>query len=144
VIRGLSALGAGLLFGVGLWLSGLADPRNVLGFLDVSGEWNPSLLLVMAAAVAVAFAGPRLAATRSTPLLEPRFDVPARREIDARLLAGATLFGVGWGMTGYCPGPGIASLATLDAGPLVFVAAMLAGGLAHRYMPTRRASSPRV
>ena len=142
MIRGLSALGAGLLFGIGLWLSGLADPRNVLGFLDVTGEWNPSLLLAMAAAVAVALPGARFASAQGTPLLEPRFDLPARKEIDAPLVAGATLFGLGWGMAGYCPGPGITSLATLDSGPLVFVTAMLAGGLAYRYIPTRRAWSP--
>jgi uncharacterized membrane protein YedE/YeeE len=128
-MRAVSAFAAGLAFGIGLWLSGLADRRKVLAFLDVAGAWDPSLLFVMAGAVAVALAGYRWALKRKAPLLEPRYDWPPRKEIDAPLLAGAALFGLGWGITGYCPGPALTSLATLDFVPLVFVAAMMAGGL---------------
>jgi uncharacterized protein len=129
MMRQLSAFGAGLIFGFGLWLSGLADPGTVLAFLDLSGAWDPSLLFVMAAAVAVTLAGTRLALKRNKPFLAQRFVLPQRKDIDAPLVAGAAVFGLGWGIAGYCPGPSITALATLETGPFVFVAAMIAGGL---------------
>lgn len=126
-----SAFGAGLLFGVGLWLAGAATPQTVLGFLDVAGAWNPALLFMMAGAVAVTFATSRLVLKRRTPWLAPRFVLPERGAIDGRLVGGAAIFGVGWGLVGYCPGPAITALSTLSPDPIVFVTAMVAGGLAH-------------
>ena len=116
------ALGAGLLFGVGLWLSGMANPRKVLDFLDITGDWDPSLLLVMGGAVAVTAATFR-------PLIRKRdlrFDKTA---IDIPLVAGAAIFGIGWGIGGYCPGPAVTALSNLSVEPLVFVLAMVVGGL---------------
>ena len=118
---------AGLLFGGGLAVSGMTDPRVVLGFLDLAGAWNPALMLVMAAAVPVAFVGYRLAFARGRSWLGGNFDLPRRRGVDRPLLLGAALFGAGWGLAGYCPGPALASLPSLMPGTLVFVAAMLVG-----------------
>ena len=117
----ISAFGAGLLFGVGLWLSGMANPDKVLGFLDVAGDWDPSLLLVMGGAVAVT-------AIAFRPLLKMR-PLSFRKEIDAPLVAGAAIFGLGWGIGGYCPGPALTALSTFNAEVFVFVAAMIAGGV---------------
>ena len=118
---------AGLLFGVGLALSGMTDPAVVLGFLDVAGAWNPALLFVMVGAVPVTFLGYRLAFGRGRPWLAGGFDLPKRRAVDRPLLLGAALFGAGWGLAGYCPGPALASLPSLLPGTLVFLAAMLGG-----------------
>jgi uncharacterized membrane protein YedE/YeeE len=131
VIALLSAFGAGLLFGAGLWLSGLAHPQKVLGFLDVAGDWDPSLLLMMAGAVAVTLAAFRPTLRRGAPWLAPRFELPDRKAIDGRLVLGAAIFGAGWGLGGYCPGPALTALANLSLEPVVFVAAMIAGGLVH-------------
>jgi uncharacterized membrane protein YedE/YeeE len=122
----------GALFGLGLALSGMTDPAVVLGFLDVAGRWNPTLALVMAGAVAVAFLGFRLAGRRETPLITRVFRAPPARAIDARLLAGAALFGLGWGLSGYCPGPALAGLVGLAPGTLAFLAAMLVAMAATR------------
>jgi uncharacterized protein len=124
----ISAFGAGLLFGVGLWLSGMANPRKVLDFLDITGNWDPSLLLVMGGAVAVTAATFR-------PLIRKkdlRFDKTA---IDMPLVAGAAIFGIGWGIGGYCPGPAVTALSNLSVEPVVFVAAMIAGGLLAKILP---------
>lgn len=123
------ALAAGALFGVGLGVSGMARPSKVLGFLDVTGDWDPTLLFVMAGAVGVHLWAYRCMRGRAAPRWDERFFVPAGAPIDARLVAGAVLFGVGWGLGGYCPGPAIVSLATLALPVLVFVGAMLAGML---------------
>ncbi len=137
MIAQLSAFGAGLLFGIGLWLSGMANPRKVLDFLDVAGDWDPSLLLVMGGAVAVTLVLFR-------PLLRLK-KIELRKEIDAPLLAGAAIFGIGWGIGGYCPGPALTALSNLSAEALVFVAAMVVGGLFARIWPSdfsaRRAGS---
>ena len=117
----ISAFGAGLLFGIGLWLSGMANPRKVLDFLDITGNWDPSLLLVMGGAVAVTAAAFR-------PLLKKR-ELSFRKEIDVPLILGAALFGIGWGIGGYCPGPALTALSNLSAEVLIFVSAMIAGGL---------------
>jgi len=116
----ISALGAGFLFGIGLWLSGMANPRKVLDFLDVSGNWDPSLLLVMGGAVAVTAAAFR-------PLLKKQ-KLEFRKDVDIPLLTGAALFGIGWGIGGYCPGPALTALSSLSAEVFVFVAAMVGGG----------------
>jgi uncharacterized membrane protein YedE/YeeE len=121
------ALAAGLLFGAGLALGGMTDPAVVLGFLDVAGAWNPTLAFVMGGALAVTFVGYRLVFRRAGPLLDGRFALPTAHAIDARLLGGAALFGAGWGLAGYCPGPALASLPAAHLGTAVFVLAMLAG-----------------
>lgn len=123
---------SGLIFGVGLAISGMTDPAVVVGFLDVAGAWNPALMFVLAGAVVVTFIGYRLVQRRSTPLLAPRFSVPTGAAIDIPLLGGAALFGVGWGLAGYCPGPALASLLGHDPGTIVFVLAIVAGMIAVR------------
>jgi uncharacterized protein len=127
MIVALAALALGTLFGAGLALSGMTDPAVVLGFLDVAGAWNPALLAVMGGALAVSFAGFRLLRRRPRPLLENRFHLPTATALDARLLGGAALFGLGWGLAGYCPGPALAALIGGSSGTLLFVAAMFAG-----------------
>ncbi|HEY1533711.1 MAG TPA: DUF6691 family protein [Polyangiaceae bacterium] len=120
-----TALLAGLIFGVGLCVSGMTDPKNILAFLDVTGHWSPNLAGVMLGAVAVHAAwlrlGARVTATGLTSLLAPQ------ARIDGALLGGAALFGVGWGLSGYCPGPAIVALGSGALGTIVFVAAMLVG-----------------
>jgi uncharacterized membrane protein YedE/YeeE len=136
-----ASLAAGVLFGVGLVVSQMIDPGKVLAFLDVAGRWDPSLALVMAGALAVAIPGFRLAQARGAPVLGGRFDAPAKRAIDRDLLVGATVFGVGWGLVGFCPGPAIASLAFGRPESLVFVVAMVAGAWLHHARVARRASA---
>ena len=118
---------AGLIFGLGLLISGMANPAKVQNFLDLAGAFDPSLLFVMAGAVVVTLVGYRLVLRAPKPVLTERFHLPAVKDIDARLVGGAALFGVGWGLSGFCPGPAITSLALLAKGTLVFVPAMLAG-----------------
>lgn len=128
----LSALAAGLLFGAGLILSGMTDPGKVKAFLDVSGRWDPSLALVMASAVAVHFVLIRLIERRNAPLFGNTFPRLTRRDIDIPLVVGAGVFGVGWGLSGVCPGPAIVNLGAGSTWALVFVAAMTVGLLAAR------------
>jgi hypothetical protein len=129
-----SSLGAGFLFGIGLWVSGMANPKKVLGFLDVSGDWDASLLLVMAGAVAVTAFAFRLVLKRRKPLLEETFDLPRKKDVDLPLVAGSAIFGIGWGIAGYCPGPALTALSTLSTESMIFVAAMIAGGLLHKFL----------
>lgn len=140
--RALVALLAGFLFGLGLVVSQMIDPAKVLGFLDVAGSWDPSLAFVMIGAIPVAAIGFRATRARAAPMLDTQFHGPVQTRVDARLLAGAALFGVGWGLVGYCPGPALTSLALGQWQSLVFVAAMLAGMLAHRL--AGRAGGPRL
>lgn len=133
-----SAFAVGLLFGLGLLVSGMANPAKVLAFLDVTGRWDPSLAFVMAGAVAVSAAGYRLARRRGRPLLAPRLDVPTRRDLDARLIAGAAVFGLGWGLAGLCPGPALTLLTVASTEAATFVAAMVLGMLLFRLMPAAR------
>jgi uncharacterized membrane protein YedE/YeeE len=125
------ALGAGLLFGVGLWLSGMANPRKVLDFLDITGAWDPSLLLVMGGAVAVTAAFFR-------PIIRKKQLTFDKTALDLPLVAGAALFGIGWGIGGYCPGPAITALSNLSVEPLVFVLAMVIGGLLAKIWPSKQ------
>jgi hypothetical protein len=128
-MRKLSALLAGLLFGLGLLLAGMANPSKVLGFLDLAGAWDPSLALVMVGAIAVA-AGPLAwARQRSQSLLGMPMQLPSKRELDPRLIGGSLLFGIGWGIAGICPGPALAILLSGHWQVMVFVPAMLAGML---------------
>lgn len=127
ILRELSALVAGLVFGAGLVVSGMTRPEKVLGFLDVFGRWDASLMFVMIGAIAVHVLAYRVIRGRSAPLFAAKFLVPTRRDLDVKLLIGAAIFGAGWGLGGYCPGPGIVSLPGGGAGAAVFVTAMLAG-----------------
>ena len=120
----LATFGCGLLFGAGLLISGMTQPDKVLGFLDIFGTWDPTLAFVMGGALAVAIPGFYFARGRERPLLAPQFRWPTRNEIDAKLVGGAAIFGVGWGLVGLCPGPAIVNLATLLPQVFVFVIAM--------------------
>ncbi|MGZ5095392.1 MAG: YeeE/YedE family protein [Burkholderiales bacterium] len=130
----------GLLFGVGLIVSGMIDPSKVLGFLDLTGEWDPSLAFVMGGAVLVATIAFGLAAKRSRTLLGDVMRLPTATAIDRRLVFGGALFGVGWGLAGYCPGPALASLALGGAKPLVFVLSLLADMAIFELLDYRSAS----
>lgn len=125
----IASLLAGLLFGAGLIMSGMTDPANVRGFLDFGGAWKPNLLFVMGGAVAVHFTLFRIITRRRRPLFDDRFHLPTRKDADARLLIGAALFGVGWGLGGFCPGPALTSAAAGTFVAIAFVAAMTAGML---------------
>ncbi len=140
--RILSGLAAGLLFGAGLAISGMIDPEKVLGFLDVAGAWDPSLAFVMAGGLAVTFVGYRVVLRRPAPLLEPRFQIPTRRDIDGRLVGGAALFGLGWGLVGLCPGPALSAIGLGGPSVWLFVAAMLAGMLGFRVVDRLRQRGP--
>ena len=120
-----------LIFGAGLLITGMVQPTKVLGFLDIFGAWDPSLAVVMAAALAVSVPGFRLADSNSRPWLAGQYFLPGKSEIDLRLVAGAALFGIGWGLVGLCPGPALENLATISPGVIVFVVAMAAGMIAH-------------
>jgi uncharacterized protein len=123
----LSALGAGLIFGVGLGLSGMTQPPKVIGFLDVFGAWDPSLMFVMMGAVAVHFGLSRLIRRRERPLFDGRFHLPTGRDVDSKLVMGSAVFGLGWGLGGFCPGPAIVALGSGALSAIVFVAAMALG-----------------
>jgi uncharacterized membrane protein YedE/YeeE len=122
-----ASLGAGLLFGLGLAVSQMVNPAKVLGFLDVAGNWDPSLALVMAGAVTVTWIGYRFVLGRPHPVLADTFQLPTRSDIDGKLIIGAAIFGIGWGLIGLCPGPAISSIAYFQTETLYFVPAMLAG-----------------
>jgi uncharacterized protein len=121
----------GLIFGAGLLISGMVQPTKVLGFLDIFGAWDPSLAVVMAAALAVSVPGFRLAKGRQQPWLAGQYFLPGKSGIDLPLVAGAALFGIGWGLVGLCPGPALESLATLSPGVIAFVVAMAGGMILH-------------
>ena len=141
----LSAFLCGLVFGLGLVVSGMTDTAKVLGFLDVlaiaKGAWDPTLAIVMAAALVVSIPGFRLARRRRRPILANAAAWPAKTVIDPPLIAGAALFGAGWGLVGLCPGPAIANLATLSLPVLLFVAAMIAGMAAHDLWRRQRSAT---
>lgn len=137
-MNGLIALAAGLLFGFGLDLARMTDPQRVLGFLDVAGNWDPTLVFVLAGAVVTATLGFRLFGRRSASWFGGPLRLPNRRDIDRPLVLGAVLFGAGWGLAGYCPGPGLAAMVQLAADPLWFVLGLVAGMVAY----SRAASRP--
>ena len=130
-----SAFAIGLLFGLGLLVSGMADPAKVLAFLDVTGRWDPSLAVVMASALVVSAIGYRVARRRGRPVLASRLEIPTRRDLDPRLIAGAAVFGIGWALAGLCPGPALTILTVVPAPAATFVAAMVAGMLLFRLVP---------
>ncbi len=134
----LTSLLAGLVFGFGLILSGMADPAKVLGFLDLAGAWDPSLALVMGGAIAVGLPAFALARRRKLSLIGAPMRLPTVRQIDRRLVGGSVLFGIGWGIAGFCPGPALVALGMGKTQALVFVTAMLAGMLVFELLERRR------
>ena len=137
-MKALLALLSGLLFGVGLSLGGMTRPAVVLGFLDVFGQWDPRLLFVMAGAVITTAVGYRLVLRRRQPWLAASFQLPTSRRFDARLVGGAAVFGIGWGLAGYCPGPALASLGAAAPSLLVLVVCMLGGWWLASRLPAGR------
>lgn len=146
----MSALGAflaGLVFGVGLIVSGMTDPGKVIGFLDIAGNWDPSLAFVMGGAVLVGFFAFSFAGRRGRSFLGGAMELPQRRDIDARLVGGSVVFGIGWGLAGFCPGPALVSFGSGQDKAAVFVASMLLGMLAYAaaerliHEPRRRAKA---
>lgn len=134
-------LALGLLFGAGLVVSGMANPAKVLNFLDLFGTWDPSLAFVMGGAVIVAFIGFRLVLRRPTPILDQTFHLPTRRDVDARVIIGPAIFGIGWGLGGFCPGPALAALGFGATGTLAFVPAMILGMWAARLVAEKRSQA---
>jgi uncharacterized membrane protein YedE/YeeE len=137
--RLLISLVAGLIFGIGLALSGMSNPLKVLGFLDLAGDWDPSLLFVLGGAVGVTVIAFRLILRRTAPVLEENFHLPSTTAIDRPLLIGALLFGIGWGIAGYCPGPAIALLAAPGPEALIFLPALMLGSYLQRRKAARSA-----
>lgn len=136
MIAAICSLLIGLLFGAGLAISGMMNPAKVIGFLDFTGNWDPTLALVMLGALVVTIPAFALARKRPAPMLGGEFQIPTRRDIDWRLLAGASMFGIGWGLAGFCPGPALAALSSGLSEVFVFVAAMIAGMALFRLVPT--------
>lgn len=124
----------GLIFALGLGISGMTQTQKVIGFLDVFGEWDPSLLFVMAGAVGIHFVTYRMMRKQPAPLIASTWHLPKKREITPALIMGSFLFGLGWGIAGYCPGPALTSLTTLDPKPWVFVSFMILGMYLFRWM----------
>lgn len=127
MLRILSAAAIGLVFGAGIAISGMANPAKVLNFFDIYGAWDPSLLLVMGSALIVTFVGYRFVLRRPAPVFDRAFHLPTKRDLDLPLIAGSALFGIGWGIAGFCPGGAIPALGLGEPGPFIFVAAMLGG-----------------
>lgn len=139
-MKAVAALVCGLLFGAGLALSGMTDTAKVVGFLDIFGEWVPDLAFVMGGAVAVTAITFTLVLRRQSPVFAPSFSLPQAKAIDGRLILGTALFGIGWGLYGYCPGPGLTALIYGHTGALAFIASMFAGmWLAARWQKSRGA-----
>ncbi|WP_108462421.1 DUF6691 family protein [Devosia naphthalenivorans] len=127
MLRVLSAAAIGLVFGTGIVIAGMANPAKVLNFFDVFGTWDPSLLLVMGSALVVTFIGYGFVLRRPAPLFDRKFHLPTKRDLDVPLIAGSALFGIGWGIAGFCPGGAIPALGSGEPSPLIFVAAMIGG-----------------
>lgn len=122
-----------LIFGLGLGVSGMTLPAKVIGFLDITGEWDPSLGFVMIGAIGVHSLSYRFIAKRESPVLTTKFQIPTRREIDSKLVVGSTLFGIGWGLGGFCPGPAIVAAASGHTAVLIFLTSMAAGIYLHNF-----------
>jgi uncharacterized protein len=137
-----TSLLAGLVFGLGLIVSGMANPAKILGFLDLSGSWDPSLAFVMAGAIAVGLIAFAMAGKRTVSILGADMKLPIARHIDRRLVGGSLLFGIGWGVAGFCPGPGLVALGMGEAKAAVFVAAMLVGMALFEGLERRKKSRP--
>jgi uncharacterized membrane protein YedE/YeeE len=128
------ALFSGTLFGLGLAISGMVDPAKVIGFLDIIGDWDPTLAFVMGGALLITIPAFRLILSRPRPVLAEEFELPTKKDVDARLLAGSASFGIGWGLAGFCPGPAVTALASGLAPVLVFVAAMVVGMAVYKWI----------
>ena len=139
--RLLPPLASGLLFGAGLTVSGMTDPQRVRGFLDIFGDWDPTLAFVMGGAVIVMAVAWAIQSRMATPVFGKKFSLPDRKDLDGPLIAGSILFGIGWGVAGLCPGPAIASLALSPVSAIVFVAAMLAGMLLQKLFMERKVTN---
>ena len=126
----------GLIFGVGLVVSGMSNPAKVLNFLDITGTWDPSLAFVMGGAVLVTFIGYRLVLNRSAPVMSEVFHLPTKKDVDGQLLTGASIFGIGWGLGGFCPGPAFTAVPLMSTGIIAFFPALLIGMWAGRMAPT--------
>jgi uncharacterized protein len=137
----LASFASGLVFGTGLLISGMTEPDKVLGFLDIFGAWDATLAFVMAGAVAISSIGFGLARRRGTPLFAPSFLWPTRRDIDATLVVGAVVFGIGWGLVGICPGPALVNLAGVTLPIVVFVGGMVIGMLGYEFWSARGRTS---
>lgn len=138
-MRKIIAFISGLIFGLGLIIAGMANPAKVLGFLDLFGRWDPSLALVMLGTIATAFLPMQWAQRANTSLSGEPMDLPGNRQIDRRLVIGALIFGTGWGVAGFCPGPALVALGTGMPQALLFVVAMLAGMLLFKFYDQRMA-----
>lgn len=125
--NGLAALVVGFIFSIGLGISGMTKPKKVVGFLDVFGEWDPSLIFVMIGAISVHFITYKLIRRKASPLLSAQWHVPTKKDITPALVTGSLLFGIGWGLAGFCPGPAVTSLASFQMQPVLFVVSMLLG-----------------
>lgn len=137
----LPPLASGFLFGMGLTVSGMTDPKRVRGFLDIFGDWDPTLAFVMGGAVLVMAVAWLLQARMTKPVFGKTFSLPDRSDLDPRLLTGAVVFGIGWGLAGLCPGPAVASLALSPVHAIPFVAAMLAGMALQKFTSERKVTS---
>jgi uncharacterized protein len=133
-LRTLAALACGLVFGLGLAISGMMNPAKVIGFLDVAGDWDPTLAFVMGGALLVAIPAYRVILRQRRPVLSGGFSLPAEEKLDAALIWGSCLFGVGWGLVGFCPGPAVAAMVTGLPAVLGFVAAMIGGMTLHAWL----------
>ena len=129
-MKNVLALISGLVFGFGLILSGMANPAKVIGFLDIAGSWDPSLAFVMGGAIAIGFFAFKYAETRDTTLLGEELNLPRNKTVDKRLIGGSLVFGAGWGLGGFCPGPGLVSLGMGYSGGIIFALSMVVGMLA--------------
>ncbi len=141
-MRMIVALGTGLLFGLGLAVSRMVDPAKVLGFLDFAGNWDPTLAFVMGGALLVTLPLTVPTLKRSKPILARAFALPTKTQLDSRLIGGSALFGVGWGLVGYCPGPAISSLAYAREETLIFLVAMVVGSFLTRLIPEAGTPAP--
>ncbi len=140
--RGLASFVVGTLFALGLGLSGMTQVTKVTGFLDIFGAWDPSLMFVMVGAIGVHGLGYYFVRKRHSPVLDKEFHVPKRKDINLPLISGAFIFGIGWAMSGFCPGPAVVSLVTFDARPWIFFLSMLIGMRVFRYVSRTKIYSP--
>ena len=134
MLKMLINLFAGTLFGLGLSISGLVNPAKIIGFLDFAGDWDPTLALVFGGALLVTIPAFRLILRRPRPVLADEFDLPTKKDVDSRLLAGAAIFGIGWGLAGLCPGPAVTALASGLLPVFAFVAAMVGGMAIYKWV----------
>ena len=134
----LTSFVSGVVFALGLGIGGMTQPAKVIGFLDFAGNWDPSLAIVMIGAIAVHALFHRMFRNLSSPLLSPALTLPTRTDIDLRLVGGAVIFGLGWGLAGFCPGPALTSLASGNSSPVIFSVAMIAGMLLYEFIGVLR------